>query len=1095
MPEFKRYFNDPANPTTVSRDVPPGEYSWDSVVFQSGRPVLDAELQLSQGAAEYTKLLLDNKTLPSGFIRGQGSRDAFQDFTFPPALPGNENLFALAKRTAVVAGMPIVVEYTNTTTPDTNIILLPAPSASSGTAPDVKRTDFIFLEVWRTLVAPSPRAMGTISITDPPFTLTAGDTVTIDATSVGGPSVTFTVNGGGSTGFALGVSGAAAAANLAAAINNPVNLLYPSYVAADTSGTTVVTVSATSGGTASNTISLARVQAVAGSIVLSAATLLGGANRPNKPSQSTVYRHGNVSSPTGVALADELVDPVLNAESAQRIQIQYRIRVSPTASGINPKTQPDGFSNTAILAQGTQGAPVATYPFVPANTTTVSGNSDASAYGFLDNGLYISGDGSQASAFALGTVDGFVYAIPIGFVFRRNDATATGGFSPVGNANGGLLVSHAAGFLNGNLNPGGPYAIAALKSDRPDGLFADIIAATDLLDLRRHVTPPGYDFGSELKYQTQSLLDKRNATWQVDGSDYTTIASGSGDQSTYPLLCDEVGRLAAQGGAAPASGTTLRGNPIRNYDHVARRFGAQSVVERVVFEVLPTGVYPTGITVTKVPPSVNTWVEGDSITFTFAGASGLNPSTLQSWLTPSIVADVASFWPVGTKVTDVLSVYHDDGHSGTPIDQRTQLASVVGIGTTTVTLTLDGNPSVVNGGGAVADHPVIGTPINDNGSPRRLFVELEITYPTGAGLTQTPDLEVVPNLASGYAGYQAGPIVENTTAQRPSEMLSTWVPNPKFRAGYREVKLEQKSAPAGIRVTDNIVTRTGSTVYPPRRFFADSMIANGLAPASGTTYGSSERRVDLATSVPNQSIVQVVYYPQDAVPSSGAVGYQTSIYYRSNAPQTAGTQAGGVPVTELPVELVVEPVSVSSELWTGQAGKGSTDLGFPYASPLDQIAIATGSPPGATPKEWYFSALAEVSVADFSAATGLISLHSFVQVDGTAPITLGSTALGRGPVQDPEFRAYYDFGNRDGYKPTAMSQPLFGATRHKVFQPMLVRVLQDTRLFRRGELLLLVLSRFAALDSDNKIAFTDLPEIRTAAALYRTKNLLLSVGD
>ena len=1098
MPEFKRYYNDPAFPTSVSRDVPPGEYSWDSVVYQSGRPVLDAELNLTAGAAEYANLLLSGATLPSGFLRGQGSKDSFSDFGFLAPGPGNENKFFLSKRTAFVAGMPIVVEYTNTTTPGTNQISLPLPPASSGIAPDVKRTDFLFLEVWRTLVAPSPRAMGTVEIVDPVLTISAGDTVTINAVPVGGPLVVFTANGGGPTGFAIGGSGATTASALAAAINNPVNGLYPAYVAANTSGTNVVTVSAVFGGTTGNLITLARVEAVVGSIVLSGATLLGGANRPNKPSQGTVYRHGNVGSPLGVALPDELVDPVINAETAQRVQVQYRIRIFSDIApvGVNPKTQPDGFSNGGVLAQGAQTAPVVTYPFVKADNTSISGSSDATQYGLLDNGLYVAGDGSQASAFALGTVDGFVYAIPVGFVFRRNNATLTGGFSPASNVNGGLPFAHAAGFPNSNLNASGPYPIAATKSDRPDGLFADIIAATDILDLRRHVTPPGYDFGSELKYQIQSLLDKKTATWQVDGSDWASVGNGSGDQSTYPILCDEVGREMAQGGVPPSSGDTFRGTTIRNYDHIARRFASQSVVERVVFEVLPVGPYPTGISVVKAPPSLATWCEGDEVTVTFNGLTGLNPTTLQNWLTPAVgVANVSGYWPAGTRVTDVLSVFHDDGHNVTPIDQHTQLATIVGIGTDVVTLTLDANPSVVNDGGTAGNHPVIGAPAVDDGSVRRLFIELEVTYPTGVGLTQTPDIEVIPNLASGYPGYEAGPIVENAPLQRPPEMLAAWIPNPKFRSGYREVKLEQKSAPAGLPVADSLVTRTGATVYPPRRFFADSMLANGVAPLVGTTYGSSERKVNLGLGVANQTLIPVSYYTQDPVPNAGAVGYQTAVYYRSNAPQTAGTQAGGVPPTQLPTQLTVEPLSISAEVWTGQTGKGSTDLGFPYASPLDQIAIATGLIPAALPKEWFFSALAEVSISDFSASTGLLSLHSFVQVDGTNPIQLGDTFSGRGPDQDPEFRAYYDFANPGGYKPTAMSQPLYGPTRHKVFQPMLVRTTQDTLLFRRGELLLMVLSRFAELDPDNKIAFSDLPAIRTAAALYRTRNLLLTVGD
>lgn len=1092
MSQFKRYFNDPAFPTTVSRDVPPGEYSWDSVVYQSGRPVLDAELQLSAEVSEYANLLIAGATAPSGFFRRQGSRDAAADFSFPSATPGNENVFFMRKRTAFVAGMPVVIEYTNTTTPGTNQFALPPPPASSGVAPDVKRTDFLFLEVWRTLVAPSPRAMGTISITDPQ-TISAGDTVTIDATAIGGPMVVFTANGGGPTGFAIGIDAATTANNLAAAINNPVNGLYPAYVAANTLGTNVVTVSATFGGPNGNLITLARVEAVVGSIVLSAGTLLGGASTANKPSDSTVYRHGNVDSPLGVALPDELVDPVFNAETAQRVQIQYRVRVF---TNVNPKTQPDGFSNALVLGQGTQGAPVAGYPFVPANNASISLNSDATAYGFEDGGLWISGNGTQASAFALGTVDGFVYAIPIGFVFRRNDATGTSGFNPEANANGGLPVAHAAGFPNGNLNPAGPYPIAAAKSDRPDGLFADIIVPTDLLDLRRSVTPPGYDFASELKYQVQSLFDKKTATWQVDGSDWTTIGNGSGDQSTYPLICDEIGRLAAQGGVPPASDTTLRGNNIRNYDHVARRFGSQSVVERIVFEVLPVGPYPTGITVTKAPPSVNTWCEGDKIALRFAGVGALNPTTLQTWLTPDVVgAELASFWPVGTKVTDVISIFHDDGHDVTPVDQHVQVATVVGVGTNLLEITLDSNPSVVNDGGTAADHPVVDDPTIDNGSVRRLFIELEVTYPTGSGLTETPDIQVTPSTASGYPGYDGGPIIENAPAQRPAEMLAAWIPNPKFRQGFREVKLEQKTAPGALPVSDSIVTRTSTTAYPPRRFYADSMLANGAAPAAGTTYGSSERLVNLSVAVANQTLIPVVYYSQDPVPNAGAAGYQVAVYYRSNAPQTAGTQAGGVPTTLLPSQIVVEPVAISPELWTGQTGKGSTDLGFPYDSPLDQIAIATGRPPAAVPKEWFFSALAEVSIADFSATTGMLSLHSFVQVDGTNPIQLGDTLAGRGTVQDPEFRAYYDLANPGGYKPTAISQPLYGPTRHKVFQPMLVRTTQDTLLFRRGELILMMLSQFVELDPHNRIAFSDLPAIRTAAALYRSRNLLLSVGD
>ena len=1110
MPAFsKRYYNYTGNPSTVSRDVPPGEYSWDTVVYQSGRPVLDAELNLTQEAAEYARLLLGTKTVASGFLRGQSTRDSLQDYVYLAPALGNENKLGISKQIAWVAGMPVVVEYTNTAVPGGNVVQLPVPSQSTGTAStDIKRTDFVFLEVWRTLVAPSPRAFTTITVATP----ANPNAITIDVSAVAGVPTAVTLTTG--VDFLVGGNDISTASNLAAAINADPTLSL--YVAAANSGTNVVTITALGGGAIGNGmfVSSTNVATLSPPGAITPALFTGGADRLNKPSgadQNKVYRHGNVESDSATWLPDELVDPVINAESAQRVQVQYRLRVygATLPSGVNPKTEPDGFSNGSLYAQGAQGAAVPNYPFVPANNSTVLFNSDSTAYGIVDPGLCIAGNGTQASANALGTVDGFVYAIPVCFAFRRSEYTtpALGGFSPEEGANAGPLYANV-GFNNTNIDvTGAPFLIGANASDRPDGLFADVIVPSDVLDLRRHVTPPGYDFGSELRYQLQSLLDKKTATWQVDGSDWSSIGNGSGDQSTFPLFCDEIGRENAQGGnPANGSGDTNRGTTIRNFDHVARRFASQSVVERIVFEVYPNVAPPTGITVTKAV-GVN-WYEGDQVLIDF---TTLNPTTTPDWLTASLApANVANFWPTGTLVTDVLSVYHDDGNSTVNVAQETQVSFVSGIGTSAVTLTLDANPTTVNEGGLAAAHPMIGDAgAGDVGSPRRIFIELEVTYPTSFGLTQTPDVQLTPDPASGYPGYVAGPIVENNVTQRPVNptggMKTDWIPAPKMRPGYREVRLDQKTAlgaPNTLVVTDTLVTSSSTTLRTPRRFFANSMQANGAAPAAGTTYGSSARLVNLAVPTGGfQEAVAVNYYPQDPVPNWGAAGggYQVAVYYRTQAPQTAGTQAGALPVTLLPTELTVEPVAISPEVWTGQTGKGSPDLAYPYESPLDPIPVSTGRPVVGTPGEWYFSAMAEVTVADFSAATGLLSLHSFVQVDGTNPIQLGDSGAGRGPVKDPEFRAYYDYANPGGYKPTAMAQPLFGATRHKSFTPMLVRSTVDTRLFRKGELLLLILSQFHELSADNKITFVDNPAApptaRTSAAIYRTRNLLLTVGD
>jgi hypothetical protein len=149
------------------------------------------------------------------------------------------------------------------------------------------------------------------------------------------------------------------------------------------------------------------------------------------------------------------------------------------------------------------------------------------------------------------------------------------------------------------------------------------------------------------------------------------------------------------------------------------------------------------------------------------------------------------------------------------------------------------------------------------------------------------------------------------------------------------------------------------------------------------------------------------------------------------------------------------------------------------------------------PKEWYFAATANISVADFNADTGSLTLHSMVPMDGSNVIFLGSNVAGRGTNIDPEFRAYYDFANYQGYKPTVMTQPLSGAVRHKVFTSILARSKQRTLLFREGELLLVVFSRFAELDADNKMVLSDpsVGSLMNVAAVYRTRNLLLTAGN
>ena len=1175
-------------PNTVSRNVKVAERSFSQVVSEAGKLVLDAELNVYQDATFLQNFLLRRWQAPSGWLRGRTHHDGYDDYiteTTPGAWAAGTwvdgttlvNSFVLPRLEALVAGYPVVVEYVNTDEDGYNLIGLEEATLFDGTPNTLKRTDFVFLEVWKALVAPSPQATGTVTVAVA-ASVQAGDTVTVN-----GQTVTGTLGVPGVNQFFIDV---ASETNTATNISNALNV-HAGLVGVVTTSATgpVVTIVAVAPGTVGNAITLSTIVATPGAITVSGATLSGGADRPNKPStdQSKLYRHGNVQSPATTWLDDELVDPVIGVETAQRVQIQYRIRVTGPNEGVNFKTHPDGFSTLiagpapGIFAQGGRDAPVYagnpagdinSYPFVPADGTSTWLQTSAVGYGLTDDGLWIAGSGIERSAQDLASVDGFVYAIPLGFVFRRNNisdpAVAAKGFDPVNNTNGGPTHDHV-GYT------GAVGTIAAGLSDRPDGEFCDVITQQALLDLRRHVVFPGVDLAAELQYQMQSLLDGNLRTWAVDIASKQQMGSGSGDVSTRYLVCNEIGREAAVGGTPPFSGTTNRGVVVRNFDHVARRFGDAAVVERAVFAFYP-GDRPDGVTqggpvapglanpgkyVTKYenPPAIvadpNAWYEDDVLHLnlqqfdctTLGGImQGLNGGGSSGVGLPSpYFSDMA---PPGTVITDVLSIWHDDGHYTTAVPQQLEAKLIKGLGTRHLEIILDANSRTINGGDpGNIDHKMVGSDIAgavpaapaDLGSERRAFVEVEITYPNATGLTDTPDLEIVPDSTiydgANNDGRGPGPILETSITQRPNDFEN--LKPPLFRNGYRETHLEyiandtvslnpglaNPGSPIGSVNQEEIVSRNRTDVYFPRRVFGavpghllanqtqivDTVTSTNIGvDEPNTDFGSSTRFVLGATQLSGlgQTLCDIQYFAQDAVPNYGAAagGYQVGVYFRSNAPQTAGVKEGNILTSGdgvIPVTLNVEPLLMSSNVWTGQVGTGTHETGYPYSLPLDQIPINDGT---VTTGEWFFAATAMVSIDDFNANTGLLALHPFVQGDIQEILSFGGAGASEQPLKDHEFRAFYPYADADSYRPTIVSQPLYGATRHKVMVPFLARATEEVTgangglLYRKSELLLIVLSRFAELDDENNIQFLDTNN-RTLAALYRTRNLLLTVGE
>lgn len=1149
----KKYFPG----TSVSRYLPPGEHSWDSEIYQSGKPVLDAELNLGQEVRSHLEGLIQQREAPSGWLRGPVPLGNTGDFLFPA--PGDaafqDNSFLMGRRTALVAGMPVVVEYTNTTTAGTNVVQLDAATVYEGTPPSVKRTDFVFLEVFRTLVQPPMTASNTLQVADP-VTLVDGDTITIGASVLTARTGVIGVD----EFLIVPANSVDTAGNIRDAINAVANT-FAAICTAELDATVPdqVNLRAVPAGTLGNVIPLtsSNLPAFLPNPLLS--PFSGGTNpTPNAyPTEGTLYRYGNVLAPAAVNLPNNIIDPTVDTETAARVQIQYRIRVTGAAQGVNFKTQADGFTNTQVVAWGSTGSDVVNYPFMKADGTTAPVApvvTDPSLYQTVDNGLWISGDGTEASATALGTVDGFVYAIPIGFVFRRSDAYAGqsapftpgagSGFAPLTNTNGALPNTHVAW-----LNPSLGINIPQNESDRPDGYFHDAIALTDFLDLRKQVAPGGVDLKAELERQMTRLLDNNMSTWAIDGADKQELGDGSGDVSWRFLVCNDVGRDGAHGGNPPAgSGDTSRGVTVANFDHIRRRFGDQAVVERRIIPVTPNESQP-GVVVTKFVPNLG-WNPGDVITIDLGAlaATGLGDWSDASRSIPSPGGEVNDYWPPGTTITSVLTCEHDDGSYTAIVDRTMQVNTVIGLGTDTVEITLGSNLTVVTGGlnSGMAGYP-FPTPMFlasdgalDNGSRRRVFIELEVTYPCGEGLTDTPYLEDDPKdqipmpLVPFVDVYQNGTLLENNDAYRPLDLEV--VPTPRWRHGYRETVLEYAAgsqvpgvAMTGTPITENgvagwnwsnagqetmgIVSRTSSMLAMSRRISGYTPIPGTAYPnitdmvdtlprdtdTNTTQYGSSSRVAMVDATGANgvlsgagSTLCNVEYFAQDPIPNYGPVGtgYQIGVYYRSAAPQTMGVREGATAAWALPTTVTVAPLVMSRDLWTGQVSVGGQDLPFPYLNPSDQIPVCADVTAADFPGEWALSALAEVSIGDFAANVGTLNLHQLVPVDPNTPFTFSDLAV------DPEFRAQYKVADPNAYRPTAMAQPLSNVVTHKVWMPFLARATSDTTLWRKDEVILLVVTRYGLLDDMNVLGFSDVAaNNKTCVALYRTQGILLLASE
>ena len=371
----------------------------------------------------------------------------------------------------------------------------------------------------------------------------------------------------------------------------------------------------------------------------------------NKPAAAYIYRYGNVEGGY-TYLPDDTVDPDLGFETTERVQVQYRIRVVKGLIGLS--TYPDGFDPTVTKAQGTAGSPTS---FTFTNMRAELG----------DPGLWRAGDGVPN---ALGTVDGYSYAVPLCAVFRRNGVVWNGNPSP--NLNGSFnrnpvatdrtgwqtfstipalavditstatsLTLSSASNIPLPMTPTTPVLIqigdelmtytaitgttmsgltrgtngtkgeahksgstVIVQASRPDGLFSDQVALTDILDLRHNINPSGFDYNALLKVNFDKLLrGQLRSNWK---------RSGAGPQGPFVSYQDILSV------AAPGIGVTKLDAP----DNIRMVFSDAAAIQKVEVVVKPpTGAAPTpigaawslGLTATQTTVTTSGWFKAGDV--------------------------------------------------------------------------------------------------------------------------------------------------------------------------------------------------------------------------------------------------------------------------------------------------------------------------------------------------------------------------------------------------------------------------------------------------------------------------------------------------
>jgi len=455
--------------------------------------------------------------------------------------------------------------------------------------------------------------------------------------------------------------------------------------------------------------------------------------------------------------------------------------------------------------------------------------------------------------------------------------------------------------------------------------------------------------------------------------------------------------------------------------------------DRAVFEVATI----------RVPCPGASWTAGTVVT--------ISPSALEVY--PYAPFNWAAFAPSECTWVDVPRARYE-GHDASHHCLPATIASITNLGT---------RPQA-------ALQVTIGT-VDPMITNEDLMLDIMIAYPPGRGLSKTP-----------VEDFGTNSISVNNPAQLPAtspiryDSMVFGLDHP-----HREASLRYRTGIYTVVLSADQTTNPSPTVVLPERAInIISVTINGWATAAWTL--SADGRT--LTINPMAVSGDVVYVTFQAIRPFPQNGEQVTIWYNARAPQT-------VRDLNLPSPLAITPRCVSPHLHTLTVGSGSPDEAYPFPMGYVQaggVKVAAGD---LFTGDHELDATAHTTVANFDADTGWMRLPSYIPMVAPADGLVLTRPGGSGEV-DAESRTYYSTVAA-GYQPNAFAQNLSDPKKHKVFLPILCELASDSGVGKRNQLVLVLLTRWAAFDAVNGVFFdTTAASNTTTASVYRLRGNLLN---